>query len=111
MVFDEDSMLQAKSKTEDKAQSRASYSSANSEREEFELSNDSNKPVRSDNIGKYTSSKFNQYLASEGIEKQLTISGRSEQNREAEHMNQTFAERARSITLQANSQKISEQRQ
>ena len=45
VVFYEDSMLQAKSKTEDKVQSRASYSSANSEREEFELSNDSNKHV------------------------------------------------------------------
>ena len=57
--------------------------------------------LRSDNGGKYTSSKFNQYLASEGIEKQLTISGRSEQNGVAERMNWTLTDCAPSMRLQA----------
>ena len=43
--------------------------------------------LRSDNGGEYTSSEFKGYLASEGIEHQLTISGRPEQNRVAERMN------------------------
>ena len=57
--------------------------------------------LRSDNGGKYTSLKFNLYLASEGIENQLTIPGRSEQNGVAKRMNRTLTERAPSMTLQA----------
>ena len=34
--------------------------------------------LRSDNRGKYTSSKFKEYFTSEGIEHQLTIAGRPE---------------------------------
>ena len=48
VVFDEDSMLQAKSNMEDNVKGRASDSSANSQREEFEFSDDSNRPVGSD---------------------------------------------------------------
>ena len=46
-IFDEDSILQAKSKTEDKAQNGASDSSTVSQRKEFEFSDDPNKPLRS----------------------------------------------------------------
>jgi len=57
--------------------------------------------LRSDNGGKYTSSKFNQYLASEGIENQLTIPGQSKQNGVVKRMNWTLTERAPSMRLQA----------
>ena len=59
------------------------------------------KVLRSDNRAEYTSIKFKAYLASEGIEHQLSILGQPEQNRVAQHMNQTLIERARSIRLQA----------
>ena len=45
MVFDQESMLQEKSKTEDKAQGGASHNSVDSQSKEFEFSDDSNKPV------------------------------------------------------------------
>ena len=44
-VFDEESMLQEKSNTNDKMQAGASDSSANSQRKEFEFSDDLNKYV------------------------------------------------------------------
>jgi len=47
-VFDEDSMLQVRSKMEDMTQGEASNSSANSQKEEFEFSDDPIKPVGSD---------------------------------------------------------------
>jgi len=57
------------------------------------------KVLRSDNGGKYTSKEFKDYLTSKGIEHQLNIPGRAEQNRVAECMNRTLTERARSIKL------------
>jgi len=45
VVFDENSMLQVKSKTENKAQGGASDSSTDSQREEFEFSDEPIKPV------------------------------------------------------------------
>ena len=48
VVFDEDSMLQAKSKMEDKAQGGASDNSVDFEIDEFELSDDPIKHVGSD---------------------------------------------------------------
>ena len=48
MVFDEESILQEKSKTEDKAQGEASDNSADSQSKKFEFSDDPNKPVGSD---------------------------------------------------------------
>jgi len=45
VVFDEESMLYEKSKMEDKAQDWASVCSINSQRKEFEFSDDPNKPV------------------------------------------------------------------
>jgi len=59
------------------------------------------KVLRSDNGGEYTSKEFKDYLASEGVKRQLSILGRPEQNGVAERMNQTFIERACSIRLQA----------
>jgi len=47
-----------------------------------------------DNGGEYTSSEFIKYLASEGIERQLTIPRRPEQNGIAERMNQILTKRA-----------------
>jgi len=48
VIFYDDLMLLAKSKTENKAQGEASDSSVDSQREEFEFSDDSNKSVGSD---------------------------------------------------------------
>jgi len=48
VVFDEKSMLQEKTKMEDKAQGGTSDSSANSQSKEFEFSNDPSKLVGSD---------------------------------------------------------------
>ena len=48
VIFYDDLMLLAKSKTENKAQGEASESSVDSQREEFEFSDDSNKSVGSD---------------------------------------------------------------
>ena len=56
--------------------------------------------LRSDNGGEYTSSKFKEYLVSEGIEYQLTILGRPGQNRVVECMNQTITKCAHGIRLQ-----------
>jgi len=58
------------------------------------------KVLRSDNR-EYTSTEFKAYLAGNGIEHQLSIPGRPEQNGVAEHMNRTLTEHARSIRLQA----------
>jgi len=55
------------------------------------------KVLRSDNRGEYTSTEFKVYLAGKSIEHQLSILGRSEQNRVEERMNRTLTERARSI--------------
>jgi len=45
VIFDEGSMVQEKSKTEDKAQGGVSDSSLDSQSKEFELSDDPNKSV------------------------------------------------------------------
>jgi len=57
------------------------------------------KVLRSDNEGEYTSKELKDYLASKGIKHQLSITGQPEQNRVAEHMNQTPTERVRRIRL------------
>ena len=49
----------------------------------------------------HTSTEFKTYLVGEGIERQLSISWRSEYNRVTECMNRTFIECARSMRLQA----------
>ena len=59
------------------------------------------KVLRSDNRGEYTTTEFKVYLIDKGIEHQLNIPGRLEQNGVAEHMNRTLTDRARSIKLQA----------
>ena len=51
--------------------------------------------------GEYTSSEFKQYLASKGIEHQLTIPKWLEQSEVVERMNQTFIECAHNMRLQA----------
>ena len=57
--------------------------------------------LRSDNGGEYTSSEFKEFLASEGIEHQLTIPGRPKQNGVVECMNRILTERAGSMRLHA----------
>jgi len=57
--------------------------------------------LKSDNGGEYTSVVFKDYLASEGIEHQLSNLGRPEQNRVAECINQTLTELERSMRLHA----------
>ena len=57
--------------------------------------------LRSNNGGEYTSVEFKAYLAGEGIEHQLSISGRPEQNRIVESMNRTLKKCACSMRLQA----------
>ena len=59
------------------------------------------KVLRSDNGVKYTSTEFKVYLTDKGIEYQLSISRRLEQNGVAELMNWTLKEHAHSIRLQA----------
>jgi len=51
------------------------------------------KVLRSDNGGEYTSKEFKDYLASKGIEHQLNISERPQQNRVVERMNRTLTKR------------------
>jgi len=58
------------------------------------------KVLRSDNGGEYIFKEFKAYLAGKGIEHQLSIPGRPEQNVVVERINQTLTERARSIRLQ-----------
>jgi len=58
------------------------------------------KVLRSDNGGEYTTVEFKAYLVDKGIEHQLSISGRSEQNGITESMNRTLTECAYSIRLQ-----------
>ena len=48
MVIDEESMLQEKSKMEDKTKGETSDNSADSQKKEFEFSDDPNNPVGSD---------------------------------------------------------------
>ena len=48
------------------------------------------KLLRSDNGAEYISLEFKESLASKDTEHQLTIQGRSEQNRVAERMNHTL---------------------
>ena len=55
--------------------------------------------LRSDNGGEYTSTKFKEYLGSEGIAHQLSIPGRPEQNGVAKRMNQILTEHALSMRL------------
>jgi len=50
------------------------------------------KVLRSDNGGKYISTVFKAYLAGKGIEHQLSIPGRPEQNEVAERLNRTLTE-------------------
>jgi len=55
--------------------------------------------LRSDNRGKYTSSKFKEYFTGEGIEHQLSIAGWPEQNKVAERINPILTERACNMKL------------
>ena len=52
------------------------------------------KVLRPDNGCEYTSREFKNYLVSKGIEHQLSIPGRLEQDEVAERMNRTLIERA-----------------
>ena len=52
------------------------------------------KILRPDNGVEYTSKEFKNYLVRKGIEYQLSIPGRPEQNRVAERMNRTLTEHA-----------------
>jgi len=61
--------------------------------------------LRLDNGGEYTFVEFKAYLAGEGFKHQLSISGRAEQNRVAECMNQTLTKHDRSMRLQADKSK------
>jgi len=61
--------------------------------------------LNSDNRGEYTTAEFKDYLAGEGIEYQLSISGRLGHNGEAERMNQILTECNRSMRLHADIQK------
>ena len=51
------------------------------------------KVLKSDNRGKYISTVFEAYLAGKGIEHQLSIPGRPEQNGVAKRLNRTLTER------------------
>ena len=55
------------------------------------------KKIRSDNGGEYTSSEFEEFLKSEGIQHHKTIPKTPEQNGVAERMNRTLVEMTRSI--------------
>ena len=59
------------------------------------------KVLRSDNGGEYTSTKFQDYLKSEGISHQRTVPKTPEQNGVAERMNRTLVETIRSMLVDA----------
>ena len=50
------------------------------------------KALPTDNVGEFTSSKFEAYLKSEGVRHELTIPKTPEQNGVAEHINRTLVE-------------------
>ena len=58
--------------------------------------------LRTDNGGEYTSTGFQAYLASKGIEHQLTVPHSPQQNGVAERLNRTLMESARAILSHAN---------
>ena len=55
--------------------------------------------LRTDNGGEYVSKDFQAYLASKGIEHQLTVPHSPQQNGVAERLNRTLMESARSIPI------------
>lgn len=59
------------------------------------------KVIRSDNGGEYVNKEFDQYLQSQGIERQLTVPHTPQQNGVAERFNRTLVEMARSMLLHA----------
>ena len=59
------------------------------------------KVLRSDNGSDYISAEFKTYLTGEGIEHQLSIPERSEQNGVTEGMNRTLTQCAHNMRLQA----------
>jgi len=61
------------------------------------LSGQQVKTLRTDNGGEYTSTRFKNYLAKEGIQHKLTVPKDPEQNGVSERMNQTLLEAVRSM--------------
>ena len=59
------------------------------------------KTIRTDNGGEYTSTRFEEYLKSEGIRHERTIPKTPEQNGVAERMNRTLVETVRSMLMDA----------
>lgn len=57
--------------------------------------------IRTDNGGEYVSTKFNDYLESNGIRHELTVPKTPQQNGTAERMNRTLVETVRSMMLHA----------
>ena len=64
------------------------------------------KCLRSDNEGECIDGGFNKYCAAQGIRMEKTILGTPQQNGVAERMNRTRNERARSMRLQLDYQKL-----
>ena len=60
------------------------------------------KTIRSDRGGEFVSREFDNYLAEEGIARQLTIRETPEQNGVAERTNRTIEERVRAILASSN---------
>ena len=59
------------------------------------------KTIRTDNGGEYTSTRFEEYLKSEGICHERTVPKTPEQNGVAERMNRTLVETVRSMLMDA----------
>ena len=59
------------------------------------------KAIHTDNGGEYTSTKFEDYLKSEGIRHERTVPKTPEQNSVAEQMNRTIVETVRSMLTDA----------
>ena len=59
------------------------------------------KALRTDNGGKYTSTKFESYLKAERVRHEYTVPKTPEQNRVAERMNRTLVESLRSMLSDA----------
>ena len=64
------------------------------------------KTLRTDNGGKYTSKRFEQYLKSEGIRHEKTVPKTPEQNGVSKRLNRTLVEAARSMLLDASLSKV-----
>ena len=60
------------------------------------------KTLRSDNGGEFTSTRFENYLKSEGVRHELTVPKTPQQNGVAERMNRTLVETVRSMLADAN---------